>query len=207
MTDGVPGIHLHSALAGASSQAENWIANCYPTGRSYGRKYLNTLTIRLRAYAGYPLPENFVEEQFLEINVGGVLDLDELATEIVTFLQGGSRRISKTVTETSWGASGSGANLIVDIPAVISGVAGLAALAEMVVRRMVHHGTPREIDGQAQAESARALLADDINIDATDIQIVEIEEISVGHRIAFDTPGGRFLVELGDRGLTRLSRE
>lgn len=172
---------------------------------SVATHYLNILTIRLRGYSDRPLPEYFLEEQLLHVDIGGEIDVDQVASEIVADLHGGPRRVSQTVTEVSWGASGSGGELIVDIPAAISGVTNLAMLAGMAIRAVRRrHGSPRNLNGQQQAEFARGYLAGDLNIDASSIRIVGIEESAAGYRIVLGTPCGEFTAELGEFGLIRV---
>ena len=81
--------------------------------------YLNVLTVRLRGYAGHPVPENLTEAMSLTVTVGAQLDLELLADDLRGNLAAGPRRIQQTYTETSWGASGSGALLVVDVPTVV----------------------------------------------------------------------------------------
>lgn len=66
--------------------------------------YLNVLTIRLRGYAGHPLPGNLAEEVALQVTVGAAVDVEQLASEITEDIGGGPRRVQQSVTETSWGS-------------------------------------------------------------------------------------------------------
>jgi hypothetical protein len=90
--------------------------------------YLNALTVHLRDYAGHPLSENLTDAVTLAATVGTRIDLDQLATEIKEDLGGGPSRIRQVYTETNWGASGSGAEILIDVSTVISGVASLQIL-------------------------------------------------------------------------------
>jgi hypothetical protein len=150
--------------------------------------YLNVLTVHLRTYAGgHPMVGSLVEE--IREDVGG-----------------GSRRIQQSITETSWGASGSGAELIIDIPAVLTGLASLPVLWDAISRRVLRHGQARVLNPQQQAESARAWLARSLNIGSDAIKIVGLEPLGDGHRVELETPVEIFDVEADSRGVTRMHR-
>jgi hypothetical protein len=134
-------------------------------------RYLDVLEIHLRGYVGHPIPDSLVEEIVLWVGVGAQVDVEQLADELKEDL-GGPRRIRQTITETSWGASSAGAELIVEIPTVLTGLASLPVLWDMISRCILHRGKALVLDPQVQAELARAWLARSLNLAATGIKII-----------------------------------
>jgi len=114
-------------------------------------RYLNVLTVRLRGYTGHPMPGDLAEETVLQVTVGARVDVEQLAGELTEDVGSGPRRVHQSITETSWGASGSGAELIVDIPAVVTGLASLPVLWDAISRRILRRGQARVLDPQTQA--------------------------------------------------------
>jgi hypothetical protein len=149
---------------------------------------------------------SLVEEMVLEVLVGAPVNVEQLADELREDVGGGSRRIQQSITETSWGASGSGAELIIDIPAVLTGLASLPVLWDAISRRVLRHGQARVLNPQQQAESARAWLARSLNIGSDAIKIVGLEPLGDGHRVELETPVEIFDVEADSRGVTRMHR-
>jgi hypothetical protein len=168
--------------------------------------YLNVLTVRLRDYSGHPLPENLVEAITLAVTVGASLDLDQLTDEIRKDLGGQPRRIKQIYNETGWGASGSGAEIIVDVSTVIGGIAGLQVLWAAISQRILRRGQPRLIGAEHQAESARTFLAESLGIGTDSIRIIDIVPVGDGHRIGLETPAGPFAVEVDGHGVSRMHR-
>ena len=168
--------------------------------------YLNVLTFRLRGYAGHPLPSNLSEELTLEIDVGQRMDVERLVREVGEDVGGGPRRISYSVTETSWGASGSGAELIVAVPAILTGAASLTVLWDTLTKRILSHGKPRFMSAESRAANARTWLAESLNISVDSVEIVELEPVGDGSRVGLKTPDGVFDVEMDNRGVCRMRR-
>jgi hypothetical protein len=83
-------------------------------------RYLDVLTVHLRGYAEYPIPDNLAEEIVLRVAVGAQVDVEQLADELKEDVGSNPHRIQQSITETSWGASASGAELIVEIPTVLT---------------------------------------------------------------------------------------
>src|ERR1019366_10384461 len=159
-------------------------------------RYLNVLTVKLRGYTGHPLPENLTEEIALQVTVGSRVDVERLAGELRENVGDGPRRIRQSITETSWGASGSGAELIVEVPAVLTGLASLPVLWNTISRRILRRGQARVLDAQTQAESARAWLAESLGIGADAIRIVGLEPVGDGNRVELETPAESFDAEI-----------
>jgi len=171
------------------------------------KHYLDTLHVRLRGYAGgYPIPENLAEEISLEIIVDGLLDLEELTAEVAQDVAGGPRRVRQTYTEHSWGASGAGAELLIDIPTMVSGVASLAVLWDSISRRVLRRGKARIFDAQTQIKVARELLAESLNVGTDNIKVVHLERIEDRNRITLETPDGSFEIEIDSQGVTYMRR-
>ncbi len=127
--------------------------------RLVSNHYLNTLTVCLRGYDGHPSPENLVEEFSLAVSVGGALDFDELTSAIEKDdLAGGTRRVRQSLTQSSWGASGSAAELLIDVPAWLSGLASVPVLWDAISRRVLRLGKARPVTAEASAEAARSML-------------------------------------------------
>jgi hypothetical protein len=168
--------------------------------------YLNVLTVRLRGYAGHPVPENLSEAMSLTVTVGAQLDLELLADDLRGNLAAGPRRIQQTYTETSWGASGSGALLVVDVPAVVTGFASLAVLWDAISRRVLDHGQARTVAGETAAGSARTMVAESLNVGTDSIRIVGLKSVEDGHRVDLETPQGTFTVETDTRGVSSMRR-
>jgi hypothetical protein len=169
--------------------------------------YLNTLHIRLRGYVGgYPLPENLAEEISLEVIIEGLLDLEELANDVAQDVGGGPRRVRQTYTEQSWDASGSGAELLIDVPTMISGAASLAVLWDSISRRILRRGKARIFDAKTQIEVARDLLAESLNVATDDIKVVHLEQIEDRTRIILEAPDGAFEIEIDNHGVTYMRR-
>src|SRR5260370_12464256 len=140
-------------------------------------RYLDVLTVHLRGYTGKTWPGNLAEEMVLQIDVGARVDVEQLADEVEDDVGSGPRRVHQSMTETSWGASGSGAELIVDIPAVLTGLASLPVLWDAISRRMLYRGQARVLDPQNQAESARAWLAQSLNVGTDAIKVIGFEPV------------------------------
>ena len=168
--------------------------------------YLNVLTVRLRSYTGYPLPENLTDEIALQVTVGSRVDVEQLADELKEDVGTGPRSIRQSITEKSWGASGSGAELIVEVPAVLTGLASLPVLWDAISRRILRRGQARVLDAQSQAESARAWLAESLGLGVDAIRIIGLEPVGDGHRVELETPAENFDVEIDDQGVTRMRR-
>jgi hypothetical protein len=170
-------------------------------------RYLNVLTVCLRGYDGHPSPENLIEEFSLAVSVGGGLDLGELASAIETDdLAGGTRRVRQSLTESSWGASGSTAEVLIDVPAWLSGLASVPVLWDAVSRRVLRVGKARPVTAEACAEAARSMLARSLNVGTAEIRVTGIEPIEHGSRVELDSLRGPFAAEVGSNGVTRLSR-
>lgn len=169
-------------------------------------RYLDVLTVRLRGYAGHPIPDNLVEEIVLQVAVGAQVDVEQLTDELKEDVGSSPRRIHQSITETNWGASGSGAELIVDIPAALTGLASLPVLWDTISRRILRHGQAQVLDPQARAELARAWLAQSLNLAVGKIKIVGLEPVGDGHRVELETPAETFDIEIGGRGVTRMHR-
>ena len=169
--------------------------------------YLDTLAVCLRGYDGYPSPGNLVEGLSLEVSVGGRVDLDELTSAIVTDdLAGGARSVRQSLTESSWGASGAGAELLIDVPAWLSGLASVPVLWDAISRRVLRLGKARPVSAEACAEAARSMLARSLNVGTADVRVTGVEAVEHGSRVELESPQGRFAAEVGGNGVTRLSR-
>jgi hypothetical protein len=169
-------------------------------------RYLDVLTVHLRGYAGHPLPGNLAEETVLQVAVGARVDVEQLADELREDVGSGPRRVNQSITETNWGASGAGAELIVDIPTALTGLASLPVLWDTISRRILRRGRAQVLDPQTQAESARAWLAKSLNVGSDAIKIVGLEPLGDGHRVELETPAETFDVEIDTRGVTRMRR-
>jgi hypothetical protein len=169
--------------------------------------YLNVLTVRLRGYDGYPSTGNLVEELSLEISVGSRVDLDALTNAIVTDdLAGGTRSVRQSLTETSWGASGSGAELLIDVPAWLSGLASVPVLWDAISRRVLRLGKARPVSAEVSAEVARSMLARSLNVSVADVRVIGVEPAEHCSRVELESLLGPFAAEVGSNGVTRLSR-
>lgn len=168
--------------------------------------YLNILTVRLRGYAGQPLPENLTEAVSLTVTVGAQLDLEQLADDVREDLAGGPCRIQQTYTETSWGATESEALLLVDVPTVVPGIASLTALWEVISRRVLDHGQAKTVPSETAAASARTLVAESLNVGTDRIRIVGLKPVRAGHRVGLEAPQGPFTVEIDTRGVSLMRR-
>jgi hypothetical protein len=168
--------------------------------------YLNVLTVRLRGYGAQPVPESLVEELALEITDVGSVDVDRLAEELKREVGEGPRSVRQNITEFGWGASGSWAELIIDVPTWLSGLASLPVLWDTITRRIVRLGQPRQLDAQSQAELARGWLADSLNIGTASIKIVGLQPRDDGHRVELQSRAGVFDVDMDGGGVVRMQR-
>ena len=169
--------------------------------------YLNVLTVRLRGYDDHPLPANLVQAFSLTVYVGGRLDIDELTSAIVTDdLASGARRVQQSLTETSWGASSSGGDLLLDVPTIVSGIASLSILWDAISRRALRLGKATSLAAEDSAEAARSMLARSLNVATAEIRITGMQPIEHGSRVEAETPYGPFAAEVGSGGVTRVSR-
>jgi hypothetical protein len=168
--------------------------------------YLNTLTVSLRRYEGYPLPENLKEVLSLTIDVGEQLDIEQLADEAREAVHHQPHRIQQTYSETAWGAAGSAAQLVVDVATVVSGVGSLPTLWALISRIVLRHGQVRTVPGEIAAQSARTIVVENLNINVDDIRIVGIEPVGDGHRISLETSVESFAVEIDGKGVSRFTR-
>jgi hypothetical protein len=173
---------------------------------SMAEHHLNVITVRLREYTGHPLPENLDAETTLQVNVGAQVDLEQLIDEIREDIGRGPRRVRQSITETSWGASGSGAEIIIDVPTILTGLASLPVLWDTIFRRILRRGQARMPDVETQAENARAWLAQSLGIGADAIKIVGLEPSGDSHNVELETPETKFLVEINSQGVTRMRK-
>jgi hypothetical protein len=169
-------------------------------------RYLDVLTVHLRGYAGYPLPKELAEEMVLRVAVGAQVDVEQLADELSEDLGSRPRRVHQNITKTDWGASSAGAELILEIPAVLTGLASLPILWDTISRRILRHGEALVLDPQNQAEFARGWLAHSLQVGSDTIKIVGLEPVGDGHRVELQTPYGTFDVEVDSGGVTRMRR-
>jgi hypothetical protein len=167
-------------------------------------RYLDALTVHLRGYTDGPIPKNLTEEIVLRVGVGAQVDLEQLVDELKKDVGSNPRRVLQTITETSWGASGAVAELIIEIPTVLTGIASLPVLWDMISRRILRHGQPLVLDPQLQAELARTWLAQSHNLAVSEIKIIRLEPVGDGHRVELEAPTGIFDVETNSRGVTRM---
>jgi hypothetical protein len=168
--------------------------------------YLNTLTVSLRGYEGYPLPENLKEVLSLTINVGEQLDIEQLADEAREVVSHQPHRIQQTYSQTAWGAAGSAGQIVVDVATVISGVGSLPTLWALISQMILRQGRARTVPGETAARSARTIVAENLNLNADDLRIVGIEPVGDGHRISLETSAESFAVEIDGKGVSRFTR-
>ena len=152
------------------------------------------------------MPDNLAEEIVLRVAVGAQVDVEQLADELKEDVGSRPRRVHQSITETSWGASGSGAELIVDIPTVLTGLASLPVLWDMMSHRILRRGQALVLDPQTHAELARAWLAQSLNLAVGKIKIIGLEPVGDGHRVELETPAETFDVEIDSHGVTRMHR-
>ena len=111
-------------------------------------------------------------------------------------------------SQPNWGASGSGAELIVAVPAILTGAASLPVLWDTLSKRILSHGKARfMMSAEGRAELARTWLAESLNIGVDSVEIVNLEPVSDGSRVELKTPDGVFDVELDSRGVCRMRRQ
>ena len=166
--------------------------------------YLDALTVNLRVYDGYPLPENLKEALSLSIDVGGPVDLDQLTDDVREAVREQSNRIIQNYRETSWGASAATAELIIEISSVASGVGGIAGVWALISQKARRHGEARILAGDAAAQYARFWVAENQNINANDIRVIGIEPVRDGYRIGLETLTESFTVEMDGNGVYRM---
>ena len=82
----------------------------------------------------------------------------------------------------------------------------MAMLWDIISRHVLRRGQARILDAQTQAELARAMLAQSLNIGADSIKIVGLEHVGDSHRVELQTPDGSFEVEIGSQGETHMRR-
>jgi hypothetical protein len=169
--------------------------------------YLDLLTIRLRGYDGFPQPDNLSGEFELEVTVGSRVDVEQLAGQIDEDLRLGPRSVEQSIRKRSWGASGASAVLLIDVPAVLSGLASLPIIWDTMARRILHLGEPRILDADNLADRARSSLARDLNIGTDAIKVVARDPIQDGLRMELETPLGTYIVETEGQSVTRIRRK
>jgi hypothetical protein len=166
--------------------------------------YLDVLSVRLLGYVDAAAPENLAEEIALQVEVGARVDVEQLVDELKEDIGEGSRSIHQSITETDWGASGAGAEIIIEVPIALT--VTLPFLWDKFSGRILRRGQPVVRDAQTQAESARASLAKDLGIGADTIKIVGFEPVGEGHRVELETPIGIFELEVDGGGVRRMRR-
>jgi hypothetical protein len=164
--------------------------------------HLNALTVTLRAYSGHPLAGDLAEAFSMSVSVDAELDLDEVADEIRHNVAP-PRVISQTYRETTWGASGSGAQFVVD---VLGGAASLITIWDKVAAGAHRHVKTRSHHSATPAESARAAMAASLDAARGEIRVTGLEATEAGHRVRLETPHGNFTVDVAGSGVTRISR-
>ena len=138
--------------------------------------------------------------------MGAQIDVEQLADELKEDVGSNPHRIQQSITETSWGASAFGAELIVEIPAVLSGLASLPVLWDMISRRIPRRGQAHVLPPETQAELARIWLAQSLNLPVGKIKIVGLDPVGDGLRVELETPGQNFDAETESRGVTHMHR-
>jgi hypothetical protein len=169
-------------------------------------RYLDALTVHLRGYTDYPIPDNLAEEIVLRVAVGAQVDVEQLADELKEDVGSNPHRIQQSITETNWGAEAYGAELIIEIPTVLSGLASLPVLWDMISRRILRRGQADLLRPEIQAELARTWLAQSLNLPVGKIKIVGLDSAGDGLRVELETPAEKFDVEIDGRGVTRMHR-
>ncbi|SRR6266487_4505426 len=166
------------------------------------------LTVTLRGYSGLPLPEDLTEAVELRVAVGTQLDLEQLADEVREDLAGRVFVIEQRYRETRWGASGDVMQLVVDVSNVVGGVAGLKVLWDAISPRVFRRGRPIPLPmtGETSAASARAVVAENLNIGADSIRVVGVEPVGDGYRVNLETPLGPFVVEIDSHRVSHMRR-
>jgi hypothetical protein len=168
--------------------------------------YLDALTVNLRVYDGYPLPENLKEALSLSIAVGGLVDLDQLTDDVREVVREQPNRIQQNYSETRWGAEGSTAELIIEISSVMSGVGGIAGVWALISQRARRRGEARILTGDAAAQFARNWVAKNQSINANGIRVIGVEPVGDGYRISLETLTESFTVEMDGNGVYRMVR-
>lgn len=168
--------------------------------------YLDALSVNLRIYSGYPLPENLKEAFSLSVDVGGLVDLDQLTDNVREVVREQPNRIQQNYSQISWGAAGSAAELIIEISSVMSGVGGIAGVWALISQKALHHGEARILAGDAAAGFARAWVAENQSINANGIRVIGVEPVGDGYRIGLETLTESFTVEMDGNGVYRMVR-
>jgi hypothetical protein len=173
-------------------------------------RYVNSLTVRLGAYDPQPLPEYLTEAATFTIAVSGYLDLDDLTDDVRTYIRGAPRRIEQTYSETSWGASGSGAALLIDLSSALGGLGGVASVADFV-RSWLKDGSKGAAmfvsnTAEAAAEAARSFAAEMLYQPAETIQVTEVQPTAEGHRIVLESPIGNWVAAVSRDEVVSLKR-
>jgi hypothetical protein len=168
--------------------------------------YLDALTVNLWVYSGYPLPENLKEALSLSIDVGGLVDLDQLTDDIREVVKEQQNRIQQNYSQINWGAEAYAAELIVQISSVMSGVGGIAGVWALISQKARRHGEARILTGDAAAQFARTWVAQNQNFNTNDIRVIGIEAVGDGYRIGLETSIESFTVEMDGNGVYRMVR-
>jgi len=166
-------------------------------------RYLDSLTVRLRGYAGFAVPGELAEEIVLQVDVGLPVDVERLAAELSENLGSPSRIVRYSITETNWGASGCVAELILEVPVAL---AALPVLWGMISSRILRHGEPQVLTPEEQRDLARRCLAESLWVGVDAIKIVGFEPVGDGHRVELETPLGTWEAETDSSGVTRMHR-
>jgi hypothetical protein len=169
-------------------------------------RYLNSLTIRLAAYEDDSAGRHLTDAETFTISVDGPLDLDQLGDDVRQHLGPTPRHIEQIYRETSWGAAGAGAELLVEISSILSGVGGLAALSDFVRTWVKKRDKDTIVPSLDAAEQARSFAAQLLNLSADGIQVTRVEPLADGHRVLLKTQNGTYKAEVLGDGIIRLKR-
>jgi len=170
--------------------------------------YVDRITLRLRAYSDYPLPEKFVEGWSLDVDVVGPVDREELLQEIKAILSGKPFVLDETLSEMSWGAAGASLNIVIGVSKAITTAAGLVYLWNELQRRVERRGRrPHGLDVDAVNAYARDWLAWFLAVDPAEVRSHSVDQAGRdAYRASFVTPRGDFSLEIDNDGVQHVEQ-
>ncbi len=137
-----------------------------------------------------------------ELGVGGLIDPDQLSSEITESLGSEVFFVEQHYTQVSWGGDASALEILVGV-LTVTDIA--LRLIEKYARQYVE-GSSRSLNSETAASMARRSLARFLHVADSEIEVNELEPVGDGFRLQLSGQGKSFVAEVERQGLTRLRK-
>lgn len=171
--------------------------------------YVDGLTIRIQGYPeGYPLPESLADGMAVRDEIGAEIDRVAVLEEVRAVLRQDQHSYSlrEQYGETSWGASGAGLEILIEVGVgvVSSGVA--TAIIEAVRRAIRRSPLRTEYDSDQAMYRLREVLGVALGCDAEDVTIERFERGGPGWEATARHDGHAYEAEVATDGTVTFHR-